>query len=107
MAPSTSPPQYASTPRRGAFLSLFALMIGLGVLLVYTLGSLLPWRPTVLLLPGLLLLLLVALVPAPESPIWLLGNRGKEEAQKALEWVRGGANVDEEIIQLKLVQEKL
>ena len=79
--------QYASTPRRGAFLSLFALMVsyhtlppsdpqvGVGVLLTYSLGSLLPWRATCLAAPVLLLLMFGSLLTVPESPVWLLGHR--------------------------------
>jgi len=98
--------QYASTPRRGVFLSLFALMIGFGVLLCYNLGLVLAWRPTCLLVPLLLLLNVSCLIPLPESPAWLLAHRGTEEATVALEWLRGSKQVAEEVAQLAQTREK-
>ena len=102
--------QYASTPRRGVFLSLFALMVsshfyfcfkkeekirpdqvGFGVLLCYSLGLGMAWRPICLVVnmklllkkksifcskvPVLILVNGVFLLPLPESPVWLLGHR--------------------------------
>ena len=89
--------------------------VGVGILLVYTAGAGLYWRYTATL-PLAVYLLLAAGVPSshhhilaswptlatlytsvsagllfvPESPIWLLGHRGEEEAARALRWLRSG-----------------
>merc|ERR1719234_1413173 len=76
--------QYASTPRRGVFLSLFALMVGLGVLFCYTLGLGLAWRPICLLVPVLLLINGAFLLPLPESPVGGLTYKGKKMKVKIL-----------------------
>jgi len=98
--------QYASTPRRGAFLSLFALMVGIGVLLCYALGLGLAWRQICFVVPVLLLINGAFLLPLPESPVWLLGHRGAEEAGLALQWLRGSTQVEEEVAQLALTREQ-
>ena len=60
---------------RGAFLSLFSLMLGLGILLCYCVGAGLYWRYVASLPPVIYLLLAVGLSRVPESPLWLLGHR--------------------------------
>ena len=88
-------------------MSLFALMVGIGILLVYILGAFLDWRivasvPTILMYT----ILCVALIFIPESPVWLLGHRGVEEGKDALQWLRNGADVEEELEIMKATMEK-
>ena len=73
---------------RGIFLSLFALMVGFGILICYSFGIELSWRYVASLPPVLYILLAIALFFIPESPIWLLGHKGDQEARKALQWLR-------------------
>ena len=82
-------------------------MVGIGILLVYILGAFLDWRivasvPTILMYT----LLCVALIFIPESPVWLLGHRGVEEGKDALQWLRNGADVEEELEIVKATMEK-
>lgn len=98
--------EYSSLKRRGGFLALFGLMIGVGVLACYCLGALLYWRVVAAVPPLLCLLFLLSLWRVPESPLWLLAHRGKEECQEALQWLRGTEEVGEEIIQIEEVKEK-
>lgn len=98
--------QYSSLHRRGTFLSLFSLMLGLGVLLIYTLGGLLPWRWCCLAPPSLLVVQMIGLASVVESPAWLLAHRGEAEARKALVWLRGTPQVDEELADLAAAREK-
>jgi MFS family permease len=123
--------QYSSTPRRGIFLSVFALMVGspspaltapqmgLGVLLSYCLGAVLSWRWTCLAIPGLLVALLLGLSTVPESPIWLLGHRsvaaqsldqpiqscrGDLAAYNAIRWLRATEKINQELDELNLTR---
>ena len=74
--------------RRGSFLSLHPLLSGFGVLFCYSLGIELSWRYVASLPPVIYILLAIALFFIPESPIWLLGHKGEQEARKALQWLR-------------------
>ena len=78
----------SSDKRRGGFLSLFALMIGLGILTTYCLGAVLYWRFVSIIPPILYLVLFISLCWLPESPLWLLTHRGLEDCRKALQWLR-------------------
>jgi MFS family permease len=62
----------------------------LGILLVYTMGSMLPWRVVAGLCAILPLCALLALYKLPESPPWLAKVGKHEEALRALTWLRGG-----------------
>ena len=73
--------QYSSTKRRGPFLALFALMVGIGILITYSLGAGLYWRYVACVPTVLYGILILGLLLVPESPIWLLGHRGREEAK--------------------------
>ena len=73
---------------RGAFLSLYGLMVGLGITLCYSLGAGLYWRLVALLPPLLYLALFAGLLLVPESPLWLLGHTTPDQARGALQWLR-------------------
>ena len=89
---------------RGAFLSLYGLMVGLGITLCYSLGAGIYWRLVALLPPLLYLALFSGLLLVPESPLWLLGHRDPEQARGALQWLRDSQDVTEEF---KLVQQTM
>lgn len=80
-----------SEPRlRGVFSSAPGVAYSLGILLVYALGSLLPWRmvaATATLLPIAGFFVFIFL---PESPVWLVNTGQVDEAKKSLMWLRGG-----------------
>ena len=78
----------SSAKRRGVFLALFGLMFGIGILIFYCLGAVLYWRYVASLPPLLYFLLALGLFFPPESPIWLLGHKGENEARSALVWLR-------------------
>ncbi|XP_050499793.1 facilitated trehalose transporter Tret1 [Diabrotica virgifera virgifera] len=83
-----------SEPRlRGLFSSVPLASYSFGILLVYALGSLLPWRyvavsSTVLPVTSLLVFFFL-----PESPVWLTRQEKLEDAKKALVWLRGGNKI--------------
>ena len=78
----------SSVKWRGIFLSLYALMVGVGILLSYCLGAVLYWRYVASIAPVLYTILAFGLFLTPESPIWLLGHYGEEPARSALQWLR-------------------
>ena len=80
-------------------------MFGIGILLSYCSGALLYWRYSSAVPSVLYLLLFIGLFRIPESPIWLLGHKGKEEARKALQWLRNTDQVDGEIETLEKLME--
>ena len=41
----------------------------------------------------------------PESPLWLLGHRGPQQARLALRWLRQREDVEEEIRQIQNIME--
>ena len=98
--------QYSSTKRRGSFLALFALMVGIGILISYSLGAGLYWRYVACFPPMFYGLLILGLHLVPESPIWLLSHKGIKEAKEALVWLRASNEVDEELKDLEQTREK-
>ncbi|XP_018567937.1 facilitated trehalose transporter Tret1-2 homolog [Anoplophora glabripennis] len=75
---------------RGMFSSVPFASYSFGILLIYALGTLLPWR----YVAGLSIILPLASILAffflPESPVWLVRHDKIECAKKALTWLRGG-----------------
>ena len=63
---------FSSLKRRGGFLGLLALIMGLGILLCYSLGAGLYWRYVAVTPPVVYLITFCALFLIPESPVWLL-----------------------------------
>ena len=80
--------QYSNQKQRGTFLSLYALMIGFGILLCYSLGAVLHWRYVACAPPAIYIFLAFSLCFVPESPIWLLTHKGETLASEALKWLR-------------------
>ena len=79
---------FSNVKQRGGFLSLYALILSLGILTTYCLGALLYWRFVSIIPPFINFLLFLALWRIPESPLWLLSNRGTEDCREALQWLR-------------------
>jgi MFS family permease len=75
---------------RGMFSSVPFASYSFGILLVYALGSLLPWRYVAGLSTILPILSITIFFCLPESPVWLARNGKPERAREALLWLRGG-----------------
>jgi len=98
-----------STPElRGTLTILMPAAANTGNLLMYILGSLLPWRLTTL--PGAILPLLPILLVffLPETPVWLISRGRKEDAEKNLSTLRGLSTsaVQEELKTLEAVDQE-
>uniref|UniRef100_A0A1B6H7X1 Major facilitator superfamily (MFS) profile domain-containing protein n=1 Tax=Homalodisca liturata TaxID=320908 RepID=A0A1B6H7X1_9HEMI len=80
-----------SEPRlRGVFASSPNLSYALGILMVYTLGSIWPWRVVAALSSALPAAGLILMATLPESPVWLVNSGRVDKARKSLLWLRGG-----------------
>lgn len=97
--------QFSSLKWRGGFLSLYILMFGIGILLSYCMGAVLYWRYSAAIPCLLYLFLFIGLFRIPESPIWLLGHKGREDARKALQWLRNSDHIEEELEDLEKLME--
>ncbi|XP_056633177.1 facilitated trehalose transporter Tret1-like [Diorhabda sublineata] len=78
---------------RGLLTSVPLASYSFGILLVYALGSLLPWRYVAVSSTILPVISLVVFFFLPESPVWLIRHRKIEDAKKALIWLRGGDTI--------------
>ncbi|XP_047111821.1 facilitated trehalose transporter Tret1-like [Schistocerca piceifrons] len=76
---------------RGALGVFYQLMLTLGFLLAYFVGKLTGLRVLSLLCGIVPLVFFVAFFAMPESPVYLLDRERREDAVKALQWLRGPA----------------
>lgn len=74
---------------RGFFLGAISLAIAIGILIVHLLGTFLTWKMTANVCAICPLLAFIFMSFAPESPSWLLLNRGVEESADSFIWLRG------------------
>ena len=79
---------FSSVKRRGGFLSLYALNLSLGILTTYCIGAIFYWMIVSIIPPFINFILFLALWRIPESPLWLLSHRGREDCREALQWLR-------------------
>ncbi|XP_067005182.2 facilitated trehalose transporter Tret1 [Anabrus simplex] len=84
--------EMAQPSLRGMLVTWASLSISVGILVVYLLGSVLQgaWRITaaicgVVPVVNVILVLLIL----PESPVWLLRKGRRQEAERAMRWLRG------------------
>ncbi|CAH1185384.1 unnamed protein product [Phyllotreta striolata] len=75
---------------RGFLTSVPLASYSFGILLVYALGSFLPWRYVAVASTGLPIVSLIVFFLLPESPTWLVRHGKLEDAKNALTWLRGG-----------------
>uniref|UniRef100_W4VRX6 Putative sugar transporter n=1 Tax=Phaedon cochleariae TaxID=80249 RepID=W4VRX6_PHACE len=78
---------------RGMLSSIPLASYSFGILLVYALGSLLPWRIVAGLSTILPITSMIVFFFLPESPVWLIRHGKLEEAKKAMTWLRGGSKI--------------
>ena len=87
--------EIATKEMRGALGACFQLAITIGVLIAFSVGSIIEWRWLANIGAVLSALLIVAMLPLPETPIWLTEKHAdKTEALRSLRWLRGGSETD-------------
>ncbi|KAK3908190.1 Facilitated trehalose transporter Tret1, partial [Frankliniella fusca] len=81
-----------SEPRmRGILVGVPFVSYSIGILYVFLLGSLLPWRYMCAVAAAPIIVAAGCLYFLPESPVWLVRQGRLEQAQRTLDWLRGGA----------------
>lgn len=69
-----------------------------GILLAFTAGAFLDWRYLALLGASLPIPFLISTFLIPESPLWFVSRGKDQDAQDALQWLRGSkSNVTDEL----------
>lgn len=63
--------------------------VTLGILFINTLNTFMPWRQVGLVCMFIPILTVIGLLLLPETPIWLLAKNRTDEAERALQWLRG------------------
>ncbi len=98
-----SPPQI-----RGRLVLAFQVAIGVGILTATIAGAsqLLDWRLMIGIAAAPAALLLLLMLPAPESPRWLVKVDRVDEAQSNLQRVRGEDDVEAELTDIIAVEEE-
>ncbi|XP_069687135.1 facilitated trehalose transporter Tret1-like [Periplaneta americana] len=72
---------------RGVLGCLPALFMATGILLSYVMGAWLPWNQLAWASAIFPALLLIVMIPLPESPAWLLSRGRIEDAEKSMKWL--------------------
>ena len=106
---SVAAPMYiaelAHARSRGKLVSLFQLAITIGILVSYIVDRALApahawrWMLGIAFIPGALLVL--GMIPLPESPRWLLKTGAEKAARKALSLVRSADEIDAEVQEIQ------
>ena len=74
---------------RGSLVTLDAFNIATGYLLTWILSYFFTWRMTAYLLTIPPILLMILLLPLPETPYWLIENNNFKKAKESLQFFRG------------------
>ncbi|XP_072747930.1 trehalose transporter 1-like protein [Anoplolepis gracilipes] len=91
----------AAPDQRAWLSSCGPVLVSLGVLIVYTLGTITTWQKTAAISIGPAILSLALTRMLPETPAWLASRGRTDEAKEALLWLRGpGFNIDKEYQEL-------
>ncbi|KAH8341170.1 hypothetical protein KR074_008039 [Drosophila pseudoananassae] len=81
--------EIAETSIRGTLGTLFQLLLTIGILFIYLIGSLISWQNLSLLCLIFPVLLLAGLFILPETPVYLLKKGRRSEAALSLKWLWG------------------
>ncbi|KPU80444.1 uncharacterized protein Dana_GF16361, isoform B [Drosophila ananassae] len=81
--------EIAETSIRGTLGTLFQLLLTIGILFIYLIGSLISWQTLSLLCLVFPVLLLAGLFILPETPVYLLKKGRRSEAALSLKWLWG------------------
>lgn len=97
--------ELAPPERRGGFVTFFNIAIGIGILSAALINVIFQeaawqWKMLVTVIPAILLV--IGMLPLPESPRWLIGHRHVDAARIVLRWVRPtGKAADREVHEIE------
>ncbi|XP_031639034.1 facilitated trehalose transporter Tret1-2 homolog [Contarinia nasturtii] len=94
---------------RGVMVAYTHVGWSLGMILVATLNTLMPWRMVGLVCMIVPIFTTIALSIVPETPLWLLSRNRQEDALKSLRWLRGWVHkesVNQEFQELQRYSER-
>ena len=74
---------------RGSLVTLDAFVLATGYLLTWIISYFLTWRMTAYLLTISPIILIMLLLPLPETPYWLIENNDSKTAKQSLQFFRG------------------
>ncbi|KRG01100.1 facilitated trehalose transporter Tret1-2 homolog isoform X2 [Drosophila mojavensis] len=81
--------EIAETSIRGTLGTLFQLLLTMGILFIYVVGSMVSWTTLSILCLFVPIALLVGMVMLPETPVYLLKKGRRAEAALSLKWLWG------------------
>lgn len=94
--------EIAESSIRGSLGSFFQLMLTGGILYTYVLGAIVTYDSLAILSGLVPLVFLIAFFNAPETPVYLLRNNKRSEAEKSLRTLRGSSyNINVELNELQ------
>ncbi|KAH8382581.1 hypothetical protein KR009_004198 [Drosophila setifemur] len=81
--------EIAETSIRGSLGTLFQLLLTVGILFVYMVGSMVSWQTLSMLCLFIPIMLAIGLFVLPETPVYLLKKGRRAEAALSLKWLWG------------------
>ncbi|KAG6448270.1 hypothetical protein O3G_MSEX005417 [Manduca sexta] len=87
--------EYTSPKNRGPFSISMSFIMGLGTLLVHTVGSYSTWQITALVIACITFVNLLIVIYSPESPSWLANQGRYDDSRRVFRWLRGNEEDNE------------
>lgn len=103
--------ELAPSAKRGSYVTMFNIAIGVGILSASMVNFFVPpsftwhWRIAIAVVPAIILIL--AMLPLPESPRWLVSKDHINPARRVLRWARPSSReADTEVLEIQQLHER-